>query len=182
MNSEEDDEVEERHERNMRRKSCDRHRSGTRHRTRVRDRVRPPGRQGHRERPGRRNWNGSGSSEGPAGEVVDSIRAMGGEAVANGEDVSDWEGSQRLVNAAIENVRRFGRPGQQRGHSQRPHARQHERRGVGCGDQGPPPRNVRPMSLGRLVLERAREGGEGERRPDHQHDLVLRYLREPRTV
>ncbi len=46
--------------------------------------------------------NGSGSSEGPAGEVVDSIRAMGGEAVANGEDVSDWEGSQRLVNAAIE--------------------------------------------------------------------------------
>ena len=27
---------------------------------------------------------------------------MGGEAVANGDDVSDWEGAQRLVNTAVE--------------------------------------------------------------------------------
>ena len=27
---------------------------------------------------------------------------MGGEAIANGDDVADWEGGQRLVNAAIE--------------------------------------------------------------------------------
>jgi NAD(P)-dependent dehydrogenase (short-subunit alcohol dehydrogenase family) len=46
--------------------------------------------------------DGSGGSTGPAGEVVDEIRGMGGEAVANGDDVSDWEGSQRLVNTAIE--------------------------------------------------------------------------------
>ena len=46
--------------------------------------------------------DGSGGSTGPAGEVVDEIRAMGGEAVANGDDVSDWEGAQRLVNTAIE--------------------------------------------------------------------------------
>ncbi len=46
--------------------------------------------------------DGSGSSSGPAGEVVDMIRGMGGEAIANGDDVSDWEGSQRLVNAAID--------------------------------------------------------------------------------
>src|SRR5881398_765044 len=46
--------------------------------------------------------DGTGSSTGPAGEVVDQIRAMGGEAVANGDDVSDWEGAQRLVNTAIE--------------------------------------------------------------------------------
>jgi NAD(P)-dependent dehydrogenase (short-subunit alcohol dehydrogenase family) len=45
--------------------------------------------------------DGSGSSEGPAGEVVESIRAMGGEAIANGEDVSDWEGAQRLIDAAV---------------------------------------------------------------------------------
>jgi len=45
--------------------------------------------------------DGSGSSEGPAGEVVESIRAMGGEAVANGEDVSDWEGAQRLIDTAV---------------------------------------------------------------------------------
>jgi len=46
--------------------------------------------------------DGSGSSTGPAGEVVDEIRAMGGEAVANGDDVADWEGAQRLVNTAVE--------------------------------------------------------------------------------
>src|SRR3954447_15973158 len=48
------------------------------------------------------NVDGSGSSAGRAGEVVDAIRAMGGEAVANGDDVSDWEGAQRLINTAIE--------------------------------------------------------------------------------
>ncbi|MDA8386714.1 MAG: SDR family oxidoreductase [Actinomycetota bacterium] len=46
--------------------------------------------------------DGTGSSTGPAGEVVDEIRSMGGQAVANGDDVSDWEGAQRLINTAIE--------------------------------------------------------------------------------
>jgi NAD(P)-dependent dehydrogenase (short-subunit alcohol dehydrogenase family) len=46
--------------------------------------------------------DGTGSSTGPAGEVVDEIRGFGGEAVANGDNVADWEGAQRLVNAAIE--------------------------------------------------------------------------------
>jgi NAD(P)-dependent dehydrogenase (short-subunit alcohol dehydrogenase family) len=46
--------------------------------------------------------DGSGGSEGPAGEVVDEIRGFGGEAIANGEDVSDYEGAGRLVQAAID--------------------------------------------------------------------------------
>ena len=46
--------------------------------------------------------DGIGSSTGPAGEVVDEIRAMGAQAVANGDDVSDWEGAQRLINTAID--------------------------------------------------------------------------------
>jgi NAD(P)-dependent dehydrogenase (short-subunit alcohol dehydrogenase family) len=50
--------------------------------------------------------DGSGSSLGPAGEVVDEIRAAGGEAVANGDDVSDFEGAKRLVDTAVET---FGR-------------------------------------------------------------------------
>lgn len=50
--------------------------------------------------------DGSGSSQGPAGEVVDEIRSFDGQAVANGDDVSNWEGAQRIVNSAIEN---FGR-------------------------------------------------------------------------
>jgi len=50
--------------------------------------------------------DGSGSSSGPAGEVVDAIRAMGGEAVANGADVADWDQAKALVATAIDT---FGR-------------------------------------------------------------------------
>ena len=46
--------------------------------------------------------DGSGSSTGPAGEVVDEIRAMGGEAVANGDDISDVEGAGRMIQTAID--------------------------------------------------------------------------------
>ena len=46
--------------------------------------------------------DGTGSSSGPAGEVVDQIRAMGGEAIANGDDISDETGSKHLIDAAIE--------------------------------------------------------------------------------
>ncbi len=45
--------------------------------------------------------DGTGSSSGPAGEVVNEIRAMGGEAIANGDDVSDWEGSGRIIDSAM---------------------------------------------------------------------------------
>lgn len=50
--------------------------------------------------------DGTGSSTGPAGEVVEEIRAMGGEAVANGADVADWEQAEAMVAQAIET---FGR-------------------------------------------------------------------------
>jgi NAD(P)-dependent dehydrogenase (short-subunit alcohol dehydrogenase family) len=50
--------------------------------------------------------DGSGGSTGPAGEVVEEIRGMGGEAVANGDDISDWDGAKRLINTAVES---FGR-------------------------------------------------------------------------
>ena len=46
--------------------------------------------------------DGTGSSAGPAGEVVDEIRGMGAEAVANGDDVSDYEGAGRLIQTAID--------------------------------------------------------------------------------
>ena len=46
--------------------------------------------------------DGSGGSTGPAGEVVDEIRAAGGEAVANGDDVADWDGAQAIVRTALD--------------------------------------------------------------------------------
>jgi NAD(P)-dependent dehydrogenase (short-subunit alcohol dehydrogenase family) len=46
--------------------------------------------------------DGEGSSSGPAHEVVEEIRGFGGEAVANGEDVSDFEGAHRLIDCALD--------------------------------------------------------------------------------
>jgi len=50
--------------------------------------------------------DGSGSDAGPAREVADEIVAAGGSAVANTDDVSDWDGAGRLVQQAIDS---FGR-------------------------------------------------------------------------
>ena len=46
--------------------------------------------------------DGTGSDKTPAQEVVDEITQAGGQAVANYDDVADWEGAQRLINQAIE--------------------------------------------------------------------------------
>ncbi|WP_432851903.1 SDR family oxidoreductase [Amycolatopsis sp. CA-161197] len=46
--------------------------------------------------------DGSGGAAGPAGSVVSEIRALGGEAVANTDDVAEWSGAARLVSAAVE--------------------------------------------------------------------------------
>jgi NAD(P)-dependent dehydrogenase (short-subunit alcohol dehydrogenase family) len=46
--------------------------------------------------------DGGGPKSEVAESVVEEIRGMGGEAVANGDDVADWEGAQRLINTAIE--------------------------------------------------------------------------------
>ena len=46
--------------------------------------------------------DGTGSGSGPAGEVVEEIRTAGGEAIANGDDVADWEGAARMVASAVE--------------------------------------------------------------------------------
>jgi NAD(P)-dependent dehydrogenase (short-subunit alcohol dehydrogenase family) len=46
--------------------------------------------------------DGTGEDATPAQTVVDEIKALGGEAVANYDDVSDWDGAGRLVNTAIE--------------------------------------------------------------------------------
>jgi NAD(P)-dependent dehydrogenase (short-subunit alcohol dehydrogenase family) len=45
---------------------------------------------------------GEGSSAGPAQSVVDEIRAAGGSAVANTDDITDWDGAESLVRTAIE--------------------------------------------------------------------------------
>ena len=46
--------------------------------------------------------DGTGGSGTPADAVVEEIRAGGGEAVANGDDVASWDGAKNLVDQAIE--------------------------------------------------------------------------------
>ena len=45
--------------------------------------------------------DGSGSDTTPAQQVVDEIRAAGGQAVANGDDITSADGAQRLVDQAL---------------------------------------------------------------------------------
>ena len=52
------------------------------------------------------SMSGEGGDAGPAQQVVDEIVAAGGEAVANTDDISDWDGAERLVAQAVEH---FGR-------------------------------------------------------------------------
>lgn len=50
--------------------------------------------------------DGSGTSGGPAEQVVAEIEALGGAAVANTDDVADWAGAQSLIQTGLD---AFGR-------------------------------------------------------------------------
>src|SRR5438034_4116912 len=45
---------------------------------------------------------GTGADLSPAQQVVEEIKAKGGEAVANGADVSDWEQSKAMIDQAVQ--------------------------------------------------------------------------------
>ncbi|HVM97138.1 MAG TPA: SDR family oxidoreductase [Candidatus Acidoferrales bacterium] len=50
------------------------------------------------------HFDGSGQPTGsPAQEVVSEIKKMGGDAVANGESVSDFKGAKRIIECALDN-------------------------------------------------------------------------------
>jgi len=46
--------------------------------------------------------DGTGDDRAPAQQVVDEIKEMGGDAVANVDNVADWEGAQRLIQTAVD--------------------------------------------------------------------------------
>jgi NAD(P)-dependent dehydrogenase (short-subunit alcohol dehydrogenase family) len=46
--------------------------------------------------------HGDGADLSPAQQTVEDIKAMGGEAVVNGDNVADWAGAERLVRQAID--------------------------------------------------------------------------------
>ena len=46
--------------------------------------------------------DGSGDDRSPAEQVVAEIETMGGQAITNADDVADWDGAKRLIDAAVE--------------------------------------------------------------------------------
>jgi NAD(P)-dependent dehydrogenase (short-subunit alcohol dehydrogenase family) len=46
--------------------------------------------------------DGTGEDQGPAAEVVAEIKAAGGEAIANGSDVSDFEEAKQMIEQAVD--------------------------------------------------------------------------------
>ncbi|MGZ4402820.1 MAG: SDR family NAD(P)-dependent oxidoreductase, partial [Gaiellaceae bacterium] len=44
---------------------------------------------------------GEGTDVGPAHDVVREVEALGGEAVADGENVADFDGAKRLIDGAV---------------------------------------------------------------------------------
>lgn len=50
--------------------------------------------------------SGEGQDADPAQQVVEEIRSLGGEAVANSDDIADWDGAARLIRTAVDT---FGR-------------------------------------------------------------------------
>lgn len=52
-------------------------------------------------------WDGTGSDDRAASETAADIEAMGAKAVANFDDVADWEGGQNMINQAVETYGRL---------------------------------------------------------------------------
>jgi NAD(P)-dependent dehydrogenase (short-subunit alcohol dehydrogenase family) len=48
------------------------------------------------------HFDGTGASTSPAQEVVNEIKKMGGEAVANGDSVSDFKAAKRIIECAVD--------------------------------------------------------------------------------
>ena len=46
--------------------------------------------------------DGTGTDASPAQQVVEEIRSKGGEAIADGNDVSDWAGAKAMIDGAID--------------------------------------------------------------------------------
>ncbi len=47
-------------------------------------------------------WDGSGEDNRPASEVVEEIKALGGEGAANFDNVATWEGAENMVKQAVD--------------------------------------------------------------------------------
>ena len=124
--------------------------------------------------------DGSGNAQPVAQQVVDEIKAMGGEAVANPSDVSDWDAAKEMIDQAYDEFGKldvlvnnagilrdrmlFNMDEAEWDAVIRVHLK-----GTFC-----------PTRHAAREVARAREGRRGARQPDHQHDVDVRAVRERR--
>ena len=127
------------------------------------------------------DMHGEGGDPSSAMQTVDDIKAMGGEAVVNGDNVADWDGAQRMVQQAVDDVRRPAHPREQRRHPPRPRDHQHDRGRVGRGDRRAPEGSLLPDAPRRRVLARADQGGQGRERVDRAHVVDVGAVLESRA-
>ena len=102
--------------------------------------------------------SGEGKDNGPAQAVVDEIKALGGEAVANTDSVSEAASASHIIQTARRLVRPRRRGRQQRRHPARPLLPQDGRRRVGCGSEGASVRRLPRQPRRRAVLQGAGVG------------------------
>ena len=124
--------------------------------------------------------DGTGADSGPAHEVVEEIRAFGGEAVAHTENVATWDGGRSVIQTALDSFGELHVLDQQCGDPPRPDAHEHVRGGVGRGRQRPPQRALRPHAVRRRVLAGPGQGRDpraGLRGRDLVHLGVVRQRR-----
>ena len=98
------------------------------------------------------------------------------------ENVADFDGAERMVQQAIDDVRPARHPRQQRRDPARPDAREHDRAGVGRRDRRSPQGPLRADAARGRVLARALEGRRRGQGPRDQHVEPVGRLRQHRPV
>ena len=124
---------------------------------------------------------GRGRRRHPAEEVVAAIKAAGGEAAVNGDDISSWARGRRTwstrpstpsgsLDILVNNA----------GILRDKMSLQHGRVRLGRRHPGPPEGPLRPDPLRRRPLAQPGQGGRGGDGPHHQHVVRGRPLRQRR--
>ena len=125
--------------------------------------------------------DGTGGDAGPAQRVVQEIEAIGGQAVANTDDISSWDGAQRFVQQGID---AFGtvhvlvnNAGILRDRMMVNMTEAEWDAVITVHLKG----TFAPGAPRGGVLARPEQGRHAGRRPDRQHQLVVRDLRQRRA-
>ena len=124
-----------------------------------------PGRQGRRQR-SRRLARRRGRRQGAGRRGRRDHQGAGGEAVANYDDVADWDGAEHLVDQAIDTFGGARHRREQRRHPARRIDREHDRGRLRLGDPRAPQGHVRhDPPRRRLLAGASRRTAQAQRPP-----------------